>query len=84
MDSPGPFNPPCAVCFEHLNPQNFPDRKTTVTCSHEPNVCRPCLSTSISTQFTSKVWNQIDCPTCGERLNFQDVKDFAESEIFER
>ena len=74
----------CTVCLEDLSSQNFLDRKVTVSCNHEPDVCRPCLSTSISTQFTSKVWNQIDCPTCGERLDFQDVKEFAESEIFER
>lgn len=77
-------NPPCAVCFEDLSTQTSPDRKITNSCSHELDVCRPCLSRSISTQFTSKVWNQIDCPTCGERLDFHDVKDFAESEIFER
>lgn len=74
----------CVVCFEILSPQNTPKRKITSSCNHEPDVCRPCLTTSISTQFNSKVWDQIDCPTCGQRLEFQDVKAFADSIVFGR
>lgn len=74
----------CVVCFEKLSPQNTPKRKTTSSCNHEPDVCRSCLTTSISTQFNSKVWDQIDCPTCGRRLEFQDVKAFADSVVFGR
>ena len=74
----------CAVCFEDLSPRDFPERRITASCTHEPDVCRSCLSTSISTQLRSRFWNQIGCPTCGERLNFPDVKDFADPDIFER
>lgn len=74
----------CVVCFETLGPQNTPKRKITSSCNHEPDVCRPCLTTSISTQFNGKVWDQIDCPACGQRLEFQDVKAFADSVVFGR
>ena len=74
----------CVVCFETLDPQNTPKRKITPLCNHEPNVCKSCLTTSISTQFNSKVWDQIDCPTCSQRLGFQDVKTFADSVVFGR
>ena len=74
----------CIVCFETLSPQNISKRKITSSCKHEPDVCRSCLTTSISTQFNSKVWDQIDCPTCGQRLEFQDVKAFADSTVFGR
>lgn len=74
----------CVVCFETLSPQNTPKRKVTSLCNHEPDVCNSCLAMSISTQFNSKVWDQIDCPTCGQRLGFQDVKTFADSVVFER
>lgn len=74
----------CVVCFENLSPQNRPERKITCSCNHEPDVCRSCLSASISTQFNSKVWDQINCPTCGERLDFHDVRAFADSPVFER
>lgn len=74
----------CIVCFENLSPQNTPERNVTSSCNHEPDVCRSCLAASISTQFNSKVWDQIDCPTCGQRLEFQDVKAFADSVVFGR
>ena len=74
----------CVVCFETLTVENTPMRKITPSCDHEPDVCTTCLSTSISTQFTGKVWDQIDCPTCGERLEYQDVQEFADSEVFGR
>ena len=74
----------CVVCFDTLTVENTPNRNITTSCDHEPDVCTICLSTSISTQFTSKVWDQIDCPTCGERLGYQDVQEFADSEVLER
>ena len=74
----------CVVCFESLGPQNTPKRRITSACNHEPDICRNCLATSISTQFNSRIWDQIDCPTCGQRLEFQDVKIFADSVIFGR
>ena len=74
----------CVVCYEFLNLQNTPERKITSSCNHEPDICRACLATSISTQMDSKVWDQIDCPTCSQRLNFHDVKAFADSEVFQR
>ena len=74
----------CVVCFETLNAQTVPERRITSSCNHEPDVCRSCLATSISTQFDSKVWDQINCPTCDQRLDFQDVKAFAPLDVFAR
>ena len=74
----------CIICFETLNGQNIPKRSTTSSCSHGPNVCRSCLATSIATQVDNKVWDQIDCPTCGQRLHFRDVKEFADPIVFGR
>lgn len=74
----------CVVCFETLSPQNTPKRKITSSCNHKPDVCKSCLAASISTQINSKVWDQIDCPTCGQRLDFQDVEEFADSAVFGR
>lgn len=74
----------CVVCLETLNAQNIPKRKITSTCDHEPDVCKSCLTTSISTQLDSKVWDQIDCPSCGQRLDFRDVKAFADPVVFAR
>ena len=74
----------CVVCLEELEATAFPNHEITGACNHEPNVCLECLSISIATQFTNKVWDHIDCPSCGERLDFMDIKDFADPAVFER
>ena len=74
----------CIVCYDTLNILTVPQRRITSTCGHEPDVCRSCLATSISTQFNSKVWDQISCPSCSQRLDFQDVKAFADPDVFTR
>ena len=74
----------CNVCLESLEPTAFPKRQTTTACDHNPDVCLQCLSHSITAQFENKMWDQIDCPSCGQRLGFLDVKAFAEPAVFER
>lgn len=74
----------CTVCFDRLDAFNTPHRRVTTSCIHEPDICLPCLSQSISTQFTSKIWDQVSCPTCNERLHYHDIRAFADSVIFER
>ena len=74
----------CVVCYDTLNTRTVPQRRITSTCGHEPDVCRSCLAMSISTQFNSKVWDQISCPSCSQRLDFQDVKAFADPDVFAR
>ena len=74
----------CTVCLESFEAKQFPERKLTLACDHEPSVCRSCLATSISTQLSSKIWDQINCPDCGAGLEHQDIKDFANEETFQR
>lgn len=74
----------CTVCLETLSADRFSTRKVTSSCQHEPNVCLVCLCQSIATQFTGKFWNQICCPSCNERLEYHDIKAFADAVIFEK
>lgn len=74
----------CNVCFENLETDQFPGRRLTSACDHAATVCRSCLATSISTQLSSKIWDQISCPDCGAVLEHQDIKDFADEETFQR
>ena len=74
----------CTVCLESFEASQFPGRRLTSACDHEPTLCLLCLVTSISTQFSSKTWNQITCPDCGAGLEHQDIKDFADDETFQR
>ena len=74
----------CTVCMEALSLSNFPARNITSSCNHEPDICAPCLSQSIATQFTTKAWNNIGCPTCSQRLSYADVKKYADNATFEK
>ena len=71
----------CTVCFEDIRPESVLDGKITSKCDHEMNICSACLSQSIATQYTSKMWNQIDRPICRKRLEFSDVDRFADLQI---
>lgn len=73
----------CSICLQDLPAKRFPKR-ITGACDHDSNVCFECLRASITTQFASNVWNQIECPTCQERLQYMDMKLFADSKVFER
>ena len=74
----------CNICFESFEMEQFPSRKVTSACDHEAIVCQSCLATSISTQLSSKIWDQISCPDCGAGLEHQDIKEFADEETFQR
>ena len=74
----------CTVCLESLEANRFPGRRLTLACDHESTLCSSCLVTSISTQMSSKIWNQINCPECGAGFEHQDIKDFADDETFQR
>lgn len=72
----------CVVCTDSRSLFHFPSHPPTARCNHNVDVCRRCLRTWIRTTFTSKVWDEINCPTCSERLDYEDVRQFAPSDIF--
>ena len=74
----------CTVCLESFDAEGLPRRRLTSACDHEHTICQSCLATSISTQLSSKIWDQINCPDCGAGLEHQDIKDFANEETFQR
>ena len=74
----------CTVCFETLDETNTPKQCITSTCEHAIDICRQCLATSIDTQFNSKTWDQIQCPSCGELLSHADLQVHAEEELFQK
>ena len=74
----------CTACLESIDTDRSPGRRLTSTCDHEATLCQSCLATWISTQLSSKIWDQICCPDCGAGLEHQDIKDFADEETFQR
>ena len=78
----GPNEKECSICLDSFGLERFPKRSITSTCNHAPDVCLSCLAQSIAAQFSNKVWDQIDCPTCSQRLQHADIKMFASSVVF--
>ena len=78
------IGPECMACLETLTAVVTPTRRITEACNHDPLICLNCLAQSISSQIDSKIWSQIDCPTCKARLNYDDIKAFATDPVFQR
>ena len=76
--------PECSVCLDTLDDSNMALRAVTSLCRHKRNVCMRCIATSITTQFSEKAWDQVECPSCKERLTYHDMETFADREIFEK
>ncbi|KAH0562384.1 hypothetical protein GP486_002920 [Trichoglossum hirsutum] len=74
----------CVVCMEALRPELFPKRRITSTCQHEPKTCLDCLARSVQADFQDKGYSRIRCPECLGALEFEDVKLFANPELFAR
>lgn len=76
--------PQCVVCYQQLKPTNRIQRKITSGCDHEPDVCKECLIVSIKIQFRDKMWDQIECPSCPQRLSHHDMQLFADKDTFNK
>ncbi|KAK6850113.1 hypothetical protein PG995_013946 [Apiospora arundinis] len=67
----------CTICLETKLVKEFPERRTTSTCSHLPSACRECIQSSILAQFDEKAMEHITCLECSELLAPSDVQAFV-------
>lgn len=76
----------CLICYGSFDPSKTSMRQPTSSCVHEVDICKPCLSASISSQLDAKMWTRISCPssTCEQLLQYNDIQEFAEPHIFSR
>ena len=76
----------CLVCYDSFNAAETPVRQPTSSCEHEVNICKPCISASISSQLETRIWTRISCPAmfCNQLLDYNDVQEFAEPQTFAR
>jgi hypothetical protein len=72
----------CEICLDELPIAEFPNRRISTGCNHDPSSCLPCLRASIKSHHENKIWDAISCPECTSRLNYRDIRDFADSETF--
>ena len=76
----------CLICYDSFNPAETPVRQPTSSCEHEVNICKSCLSASISSQLETRMWTRISCPAtaCNKLLDYNGVQEFAEPKTFAR
>jgi hypothetical protein len=74
----------CIICTDIRSLQHFPDRRPTEECTHEIDVCRRCLRKWIQSEFSTKMWNEINCPICTARMQHDDIRAFAPHQVFRR
>ena len=74
----------CSSGLHPLNDENVPKRSVTAGCEHELNVCIDCLKKHIAIKMTELSPDQIECPTCTQRLDFVAIRDFADQATFEK
>ena len=76
----------CVICYNSYDLDDNLLCQPTASCKHELNVCKPCLSNSISSQLDNKRWNRIGCPAsdCEELLEYRDIQAYADQQTFTR
>lgn len=74
----------CEVCYESLPASDFPADTITPACRHETKVCYGCLEQHIAVQIQEGVLGQLKCPSCPEKLSYEDIQAYASPDIFER
>jgi hypothetical protein len=74
----------CEVCYEYLPVSEFPPNKITAVCQHEAKVCYGCLEQDIAVQIGDGVLGQLKCPSCPEKLSYEDIQAYASPDVFRR
>lgn len=74
----------CIICADTRSFHRFPNRPPTTQCKHDIDVCRRCLRTWMQTEFAVKIWDEINCPTCSARMQYEDMREFASKDVFRR
>ncbi|KAF7874823.1 hypothetical protein EAF04_001997 [Stromatinia cepivora] len=80
-----PFRVECAICAETvLKSETW--CSITDTCEHTngDRTCKACLNTSISTAVEYGFLNGIKCPLCPAVLTYNDIRQKASVDVFER
>ncbi|KAI1505159.1 hypothetical protein F5X99DRAFT_405426 [Biscogniauxia marginata] len=72
----------CTACFENKHLSEFQQTTITSRCTHPSTLCIDCVNSSIISQTQNGFLSQLACPECPERLNFEEVQRFTNSEIF--
>lgn len=74
----------CTICKEADHPSVFPPRRITATCTHATKTCKECIQLWIETCVDTRGWDRVTCPQCGQPMSYEDVRAFADEDLFKR
>ncbi|KAI5922984.1 hypothetical protein F4810DRAFT_671180 [Camillea tinctor] len=74
----------CVVCLEDKPIDLFPKATITRRCTHVPSLCLGCTDLSLASQIQNGLLNQLRCPECSERLDYEEVQRCTSTEVFAR
>jgi hypothetical protein len=74
----------CEICCEEFPSSEFPSPTITLVCKHPAGVCYSCLEQCISVQIQEGVLGQLNCPSCPEKLSYEDIRAYASPDLFAR
>lgn len=78
-----PLETSCVVCGDDKRVSEMPER-ITGSCGHEPNTCNDCIGQWIASSLDTTAWDRLRCPECPQLLAYEDVRIFADREVFDR
>lgn len=73
----------CLVCMEDMPPSDFPVL-VTESCLHSEDICTECLRQSIDSQIDSEFFDQLKCPMCNFKLDYDAMRTHASAVTFDR
>ena len=85
VPKPRRSGPECLTCGEGMTEGSASTllRSATKNCEHV-QTCASCMQQWIRSQLEDKSWDTLTCPECPERLQHDDVREWADDETSER
>lgn len=81
---PGHATKDCVICAMKKTVADFPTARISAACLHAPNTCLGCIRKSINVDSRARQWDHINCPECGEQLDYFKVKKYADQKTCSR
>ncbi|KAF2210610.1 hypothetical protein CERZMDRAFT_99227 [Cercospora zeae-maydis SCOH1-5] len=72
----------CVCCGDDKPPLEFPARSTTLSCDHDNKTCIDCMRSWLAAEFETKGTEEIKCPECPCKLEYDDILAHSAQETF--
>lgn len=72
----------CTVCAESKTALDFPSDAPSLSCTHQVQTCRDCLSAWLASELADKGHRALSCPQCSAALSHSEIQRAASSDTF--